>query len=330
MRRTIESFLYQQPNLDFRIFVVRLAVSLVTVSYVLLGPYDHFHIDAASLLYRPTGPFSFIPTLGFAAYYTLKYMVVASGILVALGCWTRLACAVFALTYFVFAYYTGHFSTQLFSYITHLNFFAFLLCFINAERFWSIDWLRQPARRQSPYPQARRELASFALAFMQLYVIAFYVQAGLGKLLVGGPDWFLTGDTPYYGAIISGTGAGLVLSNYPWLFKLISLSTGFFELGFFLILWRPLRWLYAAGVIAFHLGILLTLNIFFYQLSAIVPLLFLFEHTRNYRRALIGLAGYYLLIAGIMSLTPLNAQPLGNSLATEVPTIDTMDAMLPK
>lgn len=329
MWQRIDAYLFRQPNLDFRMFVVRLAVSLVTVSYVLLGPYDRFHVDAADLLYRPAGPFAFIPALGATAFYTLKYAVVISGLLVAVGFLTRLSCVVFAVTYFVFAYYAGHFSTELFSYITHLNFFAFALCFVDAERFWSLDWVRAPARRDAPCPRARQERASFALAFMQLYVVAFYVQAGISKLLVGGMDWLLTGATPYYGTIVSGTDLGLVLTGHPWLFPIISLSTGLFELGFFLILWKPLRWIFAAGAIAFHLGILLTLNIFFYQLSAIVPLLFLLERTRDHRRALIGLAVYGVCIAGLMALTPLPALPLGNSLPAQVPTIEGVRAALP-
>ncbi|ATB38923.1 hypothetical protein CYFUS_004360 [Cystobacter fuscus] len=316
LRKKIESFLFAQPNVDFRLFVVRLAVSLVTVSYVLVGPFDRFHVDAASLLYRPVGTFSFIPELGYWGYYLLKYTVVVSGITFALGFKSRLSNAVFALSYFVFAYYVGHFSTQLFSYITHLNFFALILCFTDSARFWSLDWVFNPSRREQPYSQAHREFASFALAFMQLYLIAFYVQAGVNKLRISGVDWFLTGWTPYYGAIVSGTTPGLELARFPWVFKGITLFTGAFEMGFFLILWKRLRWVFAVSVIGFHFGILLTMNIFFYQLSAVVPLLFLFEETRNYRKALIGLGAYALLIGGLMSLTPLHAQPLGT---TETP-----------
>jgi hypothetical protein len=313
MRHTIEHFLFEQPNVDFRIFVVRLAVSLLTLSYVIVGPYDYFHADAADLLYRPTGLFSFIPALGRESFYTLKYLVVISGISFLVGYKTRISCAVFAISYFIFAYYVGHFSTQLFSYITHLNFFLFILCPIDTERFWSIDWVRAPAAKEKHYPQARRQLASFALAFMQLYLVAFYVQAGMGKLLASGMDWFLTGATPYYATIVAGTDFGLALTKYPWLFKGFSLFTGFFELCFFLILWKRLRWFYVIGVIGFHFGLLLNLNIFFYQLSALVPLLFVFEHTREYRRALISLAVYFILIAALVAMTPLSSQPLGTS-----------------
>ena len=310
LRTKLESFLFAQPNIDFRIFVVRLAVSLVTVSYTLIGPFDHFHIDAAALLYRPVGLFSFIPMLGYWPFYILKSTVILSGLTFALGYKTRLSNVVFALSYFVFAYYVGHFSTQLFSYITHLNFFSILLCFVAAERFWSLDWVFHPERRDQPYAQARREFASFALAFMQLYLVAFYVQAGLSKLYFSGVAWFVTGQTPYYGTIVSGTVLGLEMTRFRELFKAVSLFTGLFELGFFMILWKRLRVFYAVGVIGFHLGILLSMNIFFYQLSAVVPLLFLFEETRNYRRALIGLGAYALFITGLMALTPLSARPL--------------------
>jgi hypothetical protein len=316
LRKKIERFLFDQPNLDFRIFVVRLAVSLVVVSYTLTGPFDRFHVDAAGLLYRPVGPFSFIPALGYWPFFLLKALVVVSGITFALGYKTRLSNVVFALSYFVFAYYVGHFSTQLFSYITHLNFFALILCFVDSARFWSLDWVLDPSRRERPYSKAHREFASFALAFMQLYLVAFYVQAGGSKLFIGGVDWFLTGQTPYYGTIVSGTNAGLQMTRFRWLFTVVSLLTGVFELGFFLILWKPFRRIYAVGVICFHFGILLSMNIFFYQLSSVVPLLFLFEDTRNYRRALIGLGAYLLFIGGLMSLTPLHARPLAT---TETP-----------
>jgi hypothetical protein len=321
MRRRIEAFLFDQPNVDFRVFVARVGLALTVVSYVIVGPFSRFHADAAALLYRPVGPFSFIPAMGPMTFAALKGMVIVSGIAFAIGFWTRLSCIAFALSYFVLAFYVGHFSTQLFSYMTHANFFTLILCFVDTERFWSVDRLLDPARRARPMDPARRQLASFALAFMQLYVVAFYMQAGLAKLLVGGVDWFITGATPYYAAILTGTRVGLWLTQHRWIFNGIGLFTGFFEIGFFLILWRPMRRLFAVAVIAFHFGILLNLNIFFYQLSAFVPLLFIFDETRRYRRAVVGLAVYALAVFALMSLTPLASQPLGTSMPAYVPAL---------
>lgn len=313
MRRTIHRFLWQQPNLDFRIFVIRLAIVLATVSFTILGPFDHFHVDAAGLLYRPGGPFRFIPAMDAWAFFAVKYTVILSGIMWAAGYKTRIANVVFAISYFVFAYYVGSFSTQLFSYITHLNFFSIILCFVDTSRFWSIDRLLDSALQERSYSRAQQEFASFALAFMQLYVIAFYVQAGGSKLLIGGRDWFLTGATPYYATITSGTRPGLALTHYPWAFVGVSLFTGFFEFGFFLVLVKRLRPFFAAGVICFHFGILLNINIFFYQLSGLVPLLFWFQDTTDYRRAIRRLAVYLVFLAALMAMTPLDARPLGTT-----------------
>jgi len=313
MLRKINAFLWDQPNLDFRIFVVRVAIGLITVSFMLLGPFDRFHVDSTGLLYRPVGVLRFLPAMGAGAFFTLKYAVVVSGLSWVIGYRTRISNAVFAVTYFVFAYYVAQFSTQLFSYITHLNFFALILCFVDTSRFWSLDRVRTPALRERQYPRAHQEFASFALAFMQLYVIAFYLQAGGSKLLIGGRDWFLTGATPYYATIVSGTRPGLALTQYRWLYVGVSLFTGFFEFGFFLVLWKRLRPFFAAGVICFHFGILLNINIFFYQLSGLVPLLFVFQDTRNYRRAVLGLGVYLALLAALVAFTPLDARPLGTS-----------------
>jgi hypothetical protein len=313
MLRKINRFLWDQPNIDFRIFVVRVAVGLLTVSFVLLGPFDRFHVDGAGLLYRPVGPFRFIPAMGAGTFFTLKYTVVASAIAWAAGYKTRIANAVFAISYFVFAYYVASFSTQLFSYITHLNLFSIILCFVDTSRFWSIDRLLDPALQDRSYLRAQQEFASFALAFMQLYVIAFYVQAGGSKLLIGGRDWFLTGATPYYATIISGTRPGLALTRYPWVYVGVSLFTGLFEFGFFLVLVKRLRPLFAAGVLCFHFGILLNINIYFYQLSGLVPLLFWFQDTLDYRWAARRLAAYLVLLAALVAMTPLDARPLGTS-----------------
>lgn len=313
MLRKINSFLWDQPNIDFRIFVVRVAIGLATVSFVLFGPFDRFHVDGAGLLYRPVGPFRFIPAMGAGAFFTLKYLVVVSAIAWMVGYKTRIANAIFAISYFVFAYYVGHFSTQLFSYITHLNIFSILLCFVDTSRFWSLDRLLEPSLRDRAYSRAQQELASFALAFMQLYVIAFYIQAGGSKLLIGGRDWFLTGATPYYATIVSGTEPGLALTRYPWIYVGVSLFTGFFELGFFLVLKKRLRPFFAAGVICFHFGILLNINIYFYQLSGLVPLLFWFQETRDYRRAIRLMVAYLVLLAALVAMTPLDARPLGTS-----------------
>jgi hypothetical protein len=259
------------------------------------------------------GPFRFIPAMTAEVFVALKAAIVISGVFWVIGYKTRIANIIFAVTYFVFSYYVAHFSTQLFSYITHLNFFSILLCFVDTSRFWSIDRLRSPALRERVYTPSQQELASFVLAFMQLYVIAFYMQAGGSKLLIGGRDWFLTGDTPYFATITSGTAPGLALTKYRWLFTGVSLFTGFFELGFFLVLFRRFRPFFAYGVIGFHLGILLNINIFFYQLSVLVPLVLLLQDTRNFRRATAGVFAYLALAGVLVAFTPLPARPLGTT-----------------
>jgi hypothetical protein len=311
VKQTIERYLFAQPNVEFRIFVMRVAIALVIVAYVTFGPYDYFHADAASLLYRPDGLLAFIPPLGRLPFYALKGLVLVSGIAFGFGLWTRVSGVLLMLSYFVFAYYTGHFSTALFSYITHLNFFLIALCFVRCDRFWSIDGVRRGT--VEPLTPAQAQVASFVLAFMQLYVIGFYVQAGLGKWLASGFAWFLTGDTPYYGSIVAGLPSGLALTEHRWVYPCIGIFTAIFEIGFFMILWPPLRRLYCVGVIGFHLGILFTLNIFFWQLSIMVPLLFLFNGKLDTRRACLGLFAYLLLMIAIVVSTPLPAYPLGTT-----------------
>lgn len=325
MMRRIHGFLWNQPNLDFRLFVMRVAIGLVIISFTILGPFDRFHVDGADLLYRPVGPFRFIPAMSVEAFEGLKAAIVISGVLWVIGYKTRIANVVLAISYFVFSYYVGHFSTQLFSYITHLNFFLILLCFVDTSRFWSIDRLRSPALRDRVHTPSQQELASFVLAFMQLYVVAFYMQAGGSKLLVGGRDWFLTGDTPYFATITSGTAPGLALTAHRWLFTGVSLFTGFFELGFFLVLFRRFRPFFACGAIGFHFGILLNINIFFYQLSVLVPLVFLFQDTRKFRRATLGVFAYLALAGILVAFTPLSARPLGTTARDGIQLERTLD-----
>jgi hypothetical protein len=128
---------------------------------------------------------------------------------------------------------------------------------------------------------------------------------------------------------VSGTKIGLALSQFPWLYQGVSMFTGFFELGFFLILWRRIRPFFALAVIAFHFGILLNINIYFYQLSGLVPLLFVFEDTRNHRRALAGLGAYFVLLGGLMAMTPLSAQPLAHEMPARAPSAPAEPSAVP-
>lgn len=237
----------------------QIALSLMVVLLLLLGPYDDFYVEMAPWLYSPQAPFSWLPNLG-VHFWTLKYSVMALALLSALHLRTAQIC--FAICFFLFNFYVKSFGTTWWITNTHLNFFAIALCFTPGD-----------SKKKSS-----QEFASFLIAFMTLYIAVLYFQAGLSKLIHGGLGWFLDGERIRTETILLGTSLGKWLTQWPRLFDSTAFGTGIFELllpSFFLF--RNTQRRMALIAIGFHLSTFLVMGISFWFLWFLYPTLFFYQ-----------------------------------------------------
>jgi hypothetical protein len=127
------------------------------------------------------------------------------------------------------------------------------------------DHTRRERPRTSRFARWPFELLLIELAF-------YYFAAGLTKVVTSGPAW-ADGSTLQYHLVERGMPLGLVIAPHLWLCALLSAGALAFEMLFPVAIFvRRLRpWLLAAGV-AFHVGNHFLLNLIFWPVIAVYPL----------------------------------------------------------
>uniref|UniRef100_A0ABM5EPX2 Vitamin K-dependent gamma-carboxylase n=1 Tax=Pogona vitticeps TaxID=103695 RepID=A0ABM5EPX2_9SAUR len=135
---------------------------------------DHKYLDGLQVCRFPL--FNFLEPLPLDWMY-LVYMVMLLGALgIMLGCFYRLSCLLFLLPYW-YVFLLDKTAWNNHSYLYGLLGFQFLV--INANRYWSIDGLRNPRKRNAHVP-----LWNYTVLRMQIFIVYFI--AGIKKL---DADW---------------------------------------------------------------------------------------------------------------------------------------------
>jgi len=258
-------FLFEQINPFERLRYIRISLCSIVILLLLVGPYDSFYLDTAPWLYKAKTPFPWFPNLG-SHFWTLKFSVIFFALSFGLGIWKKTTGPLFALLFLFLNYYVTCFGSTYWVTNTHLNFFAIALCFV-------------PQKSKSS-----KEFASFLLAFMITYVAFLYFQAGLSKLLWGGLDWFISGQRIWTETILLGTPLGKWLTQWPWIFQVMGIWTGIFELflPFLFFFEKTQRWC-AVAAITFHLGTFTVMGISFWFLWSLYPALFFIKRNSSIR-----------------------------------------------
>lgn len=151
-------------------------------------------------------------------------------------------------------------------------FFALAPC----GRVWSVDSLiRRAWRRRRGLPVDEPSHSRFARWPFELLLVElafYYFDAGLSKLAASGLAW-MDGATLQFSLVKLGGAVAAVVASHLWLCALLSVGALAFELGFPLaIVVRRLRpWFLAAGF-AFHLGNHVLLDLIFWPVLAVYPL----------------------------------------------------------
>jgi hypothetical protein len=129
---------------------------------------------------------------------------------------------------------------------------------------WAVG-VRRGSRQASADPEYR-----WPLALLQLLVASPYFFAGYGKLYYTGIQWASWENIRNHllaftqdGFFTVYTRLGSWLAAHPLLCGIIGVGTMIFELSFILSVFFPrLRWFYLPAALAFHAGILLSMNVY--------------------------------------------------------------------
>lgn len=142
---------------------------------------------------------------------------------------------------------------------------------------WSLDSLlrRRRARdggRDGSRDARRSRFARWPFELLLIELAFYYFDAGLTKLRVGGLAW-ADGWTLQYHLVQHDTALGRMVAPHRWLCALLSTGALAFELGFPLaVLVRRLRPWFLAGGVCFHTGNHLLLDLIFWPVLAVYPL----------------------------------------------------------
>src|SRR6266478_461852 len=101
---------------------------------------------------------------------------------------------------------------------------------------------------------------------MSIYVVTFYFQSGLAKLIHAGPEWFISGETLIIYVQLVGRQSIQWMTEYPWMIQSLTVLTGVFELAFPLLFYmKATRKPAIIGAISFHIGVFAILDISFWH-----------------------------------------------------------------
>ncbi|WP_037908087.1 HTTM domain-containing protein [Actinacidiphila yeochonensis] len=245
--------------------VLRAALCCAVVSLLLVcRVFSSFYTDAG-FLYR-SHPLLPKRALGAAGFRRLKLLVLVSSILYGIGFLLPLTGALFCCSFAVLNFYATRFSTDYWITNTHLNIFSFLVYFSGGGRGHSVDSLFGVPGWHAA------SVASLSFLVMRLYVVLVYFQAGISKVLAGGSDWFLTGQSLRVAVGIHGTRRGRQLLATPGRRTCAAVATGVFELlAPVALVSRTVFICFLAIALVFHFATWLTLGISFWFLWILYP-----------------------------------------------------------
>lgn len=240
---------------------VRASVAFTVFTWVSLGPFSNFYTEQSDLLFAPSGLAALIPSITPFSFQLLKATTLA-------GClgmlFPRLARFSTVITTTAFGLLNGYVSgfSELWNYNTHLNLFLLCLAFDPSS-----------ADGNSPSKRAKQRTSAI-LYFMRFEVAILYLQAGLSKLIHGGPFWYA--KTPYVHLVLQDRFGKTLFGEVPNVVALLGALVLVVELLLpFLLLNCKTRTFGVFLAILLHVSFYFTLGISFWHLWVLFPALFL-------------------------------------------------------
>lgn len=252
-----------------RIAVLRITLAASVLVILLFGPYGSFYDELVRVLsMHELTTWNHVMTHGGRRVVRLIAIVAASLLLV--GYKPTLSAITLFSAFGVLEYWSSSVAPIVWNYDTHLLFFLVVLALAPCGARYSIcsRWYR----RENEADQKCR--ASTLLWLMQGWVGLLYFQAGVSKLLLVGPKWFLTGQSLLVSLFRQETPAGAWLAQSPQTVRALAILVGLFELSFVaLLLNRRLHAFLGLAAIVFHLATWVFLGISFWHLWILYPAL---------------------------------------------------------
>jgi hypothetical protein len=233
----------QQPISPAPLAIFRMFFGAVMLFSIIRFLYNGW---VADLYLKPDFHFSYygfewVQAFGPWGMYTLYALMILSSLSVALGLYYRFGAVVFftAFTYVELidkTYYLNHYY--------FISLVAFILIFLPAHRYCSLDVLRRPSLKLQQVPVWTINILRFQLAIV-------YLSAGVAKL---NPDWLFRAMPmkTWLAAHMHWPVIGSLLAK-PWVAFVGSWFGAFYDLSIvFIFLVKRLRWFGYFLVVVFH------------------------------------------------------------------------------
>jgi len=202
------------------------------------------------------GTWAVLPAEGFVT--GMVYVFLLSGILSALGVFTRISLSIFAFSFFYVQAYIYSFGDFHHPEAAMLVMIA-ALALSPAGGVLSVDNLRRRAAGTSNALMALSDDAGWAIKMMQWFFALMYLSAFMAKLSIGGVDW-MNGFTLQYYLIQDGIrhdrDIAVWMAQFHWLILLGQWGVMAFQATFFLeVIYPKLRWIYIPIGFSLHVSI---------------------------------------------------------------------------
>lgn len=241
--------------------VLRIAFGLVmlvsTIRFIAKGWVYEFYV--APRVFFPFYGFEWVRPLSAVGMYVVFSLMAAAALFVAIGFFYRVASVVFFVC-FVYvelldkSYYLNHYY--------FVSIISFLLLFVPAHRYWSVDVLRRPGLRVTKVP-------AWTVDIFRLQLLLVYFFAGISKL---NADWLFEAEPLRIWLPANGG-----LFRESWIAYAMSWGGACFDLSIgFLLWWGRTRRMAYVFVVIFHVvtGWLFKIGMFPYIMIAVTLVFF--------------------------------------------------------
>lgn len=240
--------------------MMKTALSLIIATLLLFGPYSDFVPYSAFWSANKSNPlWQFICDNFIALKYTIIFLCLLS---LPVSRFSFIPVTALAVVFGLFNWFCSVDSPGgLYNYNTHLNLFITGLAIVLITGRY--------------YPGKKAGAEKMFFQFCQCYILTFYLQSGLSKLVFAGTTWLMTGRTAWVFALELGTDFGKYLAHYPVLFAVGSFVIVSFEIMIFpLYLLNIGRKYLVLGAICLHLSVFFVMGISFWHLWMLYPVVF--------------------------------------------------------
>lgn len=240
--------------------MMRISLCLITAVLLIFGPYGDF--IPYSAVWSAHKDF-WLWSLADKNFMLLKYtVIVLCMISIVSGRHAFIPVTCIAVLFGLFNWFCSVDSPGgLYNYNTHLNIF-----------FAGLSIVLILGRREG---QTGKQAEKNFIQFCKCYILTFYLQSGISKLIFAGTTWLMTGRTAWIFALELGTDTGKMLAHYPVLFAIGSFVIVSFEILIFpLYLLNIGRKYLIAGAVCLHLSVLLVMGISFWHMWLLYPVVF--------------------------------------------------------